>query len=108
MKYLIILTALLGLNSVYAMKLDDVKVLDINYGKDNFELKLHSSEGPKDSYFYVDITKDDPKAFDKLALVIKKMRDEKKFKLDLDIPSFSPKPSGSYYRSSSVDFSEGK
>lgn len=87
-----------------AAKLEDVKILNVMPGRDNFELKLQMKDGPRDSYFYVDITKSDPDSFEKLVHIIKKMMRRDKYKLDLDIPSFSASPSGSYYKSEGITF----
>jgi len=87
-----------------AARLEDVKILNVMPGRDNFELKLQTKDGPKDSYFYVDITKSDPDSFEKLVYVIKKLMRRDKYKLDLDIPSFSASPSGSYYKSEGLTF----
>ncbi len=93
------------INSAHAAKLEDVVILDITHKKDNFELKLQTKNGPKDSYFFVDIVKSDANSFGKLAIVLKKLKKRDDFKLTLEIPSFSVSPSGSYYRSESVTFS---
>lgn len=96
----------LTINSAYAAKLDDVSVIEMKQGKnDKFELKLHAGNGPKDSYFFVDIVKSDKESFDKIALVLKKLKKKDAFKLGLEIPSFSMSPSGSSYLSDSVKFS---
>lgn len=89
--------------TVHAAKIEDVKVLDVKYLKGSFEVKLQIKDGKKDSYFLVDIVKEDEKAFEKLALVLKKVKG-KGFKLNLEIPSFSAHPSGAYYKSPSVTF----
>lgn len=89
--------------TVHAAKIEDVKVLEVKYLKGSFEVKLQVKDGKKDSYFLVDIVKDDEKAFEKLALVMKKVK-KKDFKLNLEIPSFSAHPSGAYYKSPSVTF----
>lgn len=87
-----------------AARLEDVKILSIVPGHDNFELKLQSKEGPKGSYFYVDITKRDTNSFEKLVHVINKLMRRQKYKLDMDIQSFSSSPSGSYYKSEGITF----
>lgn len=104
-KFLTIIILLFAINTANAAKIDDAKVLDIKYVKDSFEVKLQVANAPKDSYFLVDIGKSDSDSFDKLALVLKKLKKPSEFKLSLDIPSFSLSPSGSYYRSESVTFS---
>lgn len=91
--------------SVFAAKLEDVKILDTILSEGHLKLKLQEKGTPADSFFYVDISKDDEDAFRKLSFVIAKQRDEKLVQLDLDIPSFSSYPSGSSYRSHYVDFS---
>lgn len=92
-----------AIGSAHADPVTDVKVLDVKYAKNSFEVKLQTKDGPKDSYFLVDIVKDDEKAFEKIALIWKKLK-HKSFKLNLNIPSFSATPSGSYYRSKDVQF----
>ncbi len=93
-----------------AAKLEDVTVLNINPGKndDSVKLKLRAAKGPKDSFFYVDIVKNDAEAVAKIALAIKKMKNKNEMRLTLEIPSFSMSPSGSYYRSEDVTFSSPK
>ncbi len=92
-------------NLVFAANLEDVQILNVMPGKENFKLKLHAKDGPGDSYFFLDILKSDPESFDKLMHVISKMMYKNKYKLDLNIPSFSLLPSGSYYRSDDITFS---
>ncbi len=93
------------LNSAFAAKLEDVRVLDSTPSQEGLELKLRVENGPKKSYFFVHIVRSDPASFDKLALVIEKQKKGNHFKLTLDIPSFSISPPGSYYRSEGVSFS---
>lgn len=90
--------------SAFADEIKGVSVLDLKYIKGSFEVKLQIKDAKKDAFFLVDIVKEDEKAFDKLALVLKKMNKKESFQLNLDIKSFSPYPSGSYYRSTSVKF----
>lgn len=94
----------LAINTAFSATLENVALLDIKHGKENFILKLQSKKGPSGSYFFVEITESDKDAFDKLALVIKKLKKGEDFKLNLIIPSFSVSPSGSSYRSDSVTF----
>lgn len=103
MKTILCLLLLSLTMTVHAAKIDDVKVLDMKYLKGSFEVKLQVHNGKKDSYFVVDIVKEDEKAFEKLALVLKKLKG-KGLKLTLEIPSFSAHPSGAYYKSTSVTF----
>jgi hypothetical protein len=88
----------------FAARLEDVTVLDAKTGPDSVELKLHSKDGPPGSYFFLDIIKSDPGAFEKLAHVIRKLMARDAYRLDLDIPSFSVSPSGSRYRSEGIGF----
>lgn len=99
---LILLNFMVG--SAFAAELMDVKLLDVTYKKSSFLLKLQVKDGPKDSYFNVEIVQEDQKALEKMALVLQKMKQKENFKLDLNIPSFSVSPSGSYYRSLYVTF----
>lgn len=101
-KLILVLTFVSSVAS--AARLDDVTILNITPGQDNFEVKLQAKDAPKDSYFYLDISKSDPDAFDKLGQVVKKMVGREKYRLDLDIPSFSAFPYGSYYKSDSLTF----
>lgn len=95
----------LAIGSAQAAKLDDVTILHLKSGKDSFELKLQVKDAKPGSYFKVEIVKEDPKAFEKIALVMKKLKLKEAFQLNLEIPSFSVNPPGSYYRSDSVKFS---
>jgi hypothetical protein len=99
-----ILTLCLIPSIAFATKLEDVKILSVAPGNDKLELKLRSKEGPKGSYFYVDITKRDANSFEKLVHVINKLMRRDKFELDMDIQSFSPSPGGSYYKSEGITF----
>lgn len=101
----LIFSFLLASSVASAARLEDVKILNVITGKDNFQLKLQAKEAPFDSYFFLDITKSDPESFDKLMHVIKKMMHKNKYRLDLDIPSFSASPSGSFYKSEGITFS---
>lgn len=94
----------LSIGSAHAAKLEDVTILYLKAGKGSFELKLQVKDAKKNSYFLVEIVKEDEQAFEKLALVMKKLKRKDAFKLNLDIPSFSVSPPGSYYRSDSVKF----
>lgn len=64
MKTLVIFFYLMA-NTGWAAKLEDVNILKISPEKDNFELKLQVKDGPKDSYFFVDIVKSDVDSFEK-------------------------------------------
>lgn len=87
-----------------AATLEDVNILDIKQGPQNVELKLQSKVGASDSYFYVDIVKEDSESFEKMAQVLNKLTHKGRYRLDLEIPSFSASPNGSYYRSERVRF----
>jgi len=96
----------LAIGSAQAAKIEDVKVLDVKYEKDSFEIKMQTKDGNKNSYFTVNVDREDDKAFEKLAHVIRKMKTPD-YKFNLDIPSFSAYPSGAYYKSTSVKFIHG-
>lgn len=100
---LIILNSLIPI-ICHAAHLEDVKILNVKPGQENLQLKLQSKDGPPGSYFYLDIMKNDHESFEKMILVFKKLMLKEKFRLDLDIPSFSASPSGSYYRSEGIAF----
>ena len=103
MKSLVLL--LIFLPSVaLAERLEDIRLLDTKPGPNNVELKLQAKRGPPGSFFFLDITKNDPDSFDKLIHVINKIMGREKYRLDLNIPSFSVSPNGSYYRSEGIDF----
>jgi hypothetical protein len=101
----LILGFLLASSVASAARLEDVRILTVIPGKDNFQLKLQAKEAPTGSYFFLDITKSDPESFEKIMYIIKKMMHKNKYRLDLDIPSFSASPSGSYYKSDGIMFS---
>lgn len=88
----------------FGAHLQNVRILNVNYAKDTVQLRLQTNEGALDSYFIVDVTKDDQEGFDKLSTVLKKITLGERFKLDLNIPSFSATPSGSYYKSKDISF----
>jgi len=100
------LGALLISSISFGAQLEDVKILNVVPKQNSFELTLQTKDGPKDSYFLVDISKNDPDSFEKLAQVIKKLVQKDKYKLNLDVISFSDSPSGSYYQSDRVTFYE--
>ncbi|OGQ16848.1 MAG: hypothetical protein A3B70_07370 [Deltaproteobacteria bacterium RIFCSPHIGHO2_02_FULL_40_11] len=104
MKKLLILSLCLFSNWAFGARLDDVSILDVVATKDGLELKLQVKDGPKDSYFFVNVVKSDRNAFDKLTEVIKKLKKGDNYKLTLDIPSFSAFPPGSYYRREDIKF----
>ncbi|MNK12018.1 hypothetical protein D3C87_300740 [compost metagenome] len=88
-----------------AAQLEDVKILSATPQEQSLKLKLQTKGGSKDSYFFVDIMKNDTESFNKLVHVINKMANKERYKLNIDIPSFSASPSGSYYRSNGLTFS---
>jgi len=90
---------------VHAARLEDVRVLNVQSGsEDSLELTLTVFNSPANSFFNVDIVKNDPEAFEKLGHIIKKMVKKNKYILDLEIPNFSVVPNGSYYKSIGVTF----
>ena len=102
-----LLALVLLASTAHAASLEDVTLLEVRPEAGQVRLKLHTDKGPKGSFFFVTVTKKDPDSFDKLALVLKKLEDKSRFRLDLSIPSFSPSPSGSSYESGYVKFSGG-
>lgn len=104
MKHLIF-AILLVANCASAGVLNDVQILKVTPGNGTLELTLQLKDGPEDSYFLVDMMKDDPDIFEKMSEVIKKLANKDSYILNLNIISFSASPSGSYYRSYSVAFS---
>lgn len=93
-------------NVALGAELNDVQILEYVPNKDSVRLKIHAKEQPKDGYFFLEIVKSDPQAFEKTLQVLKKVRWGAKYNLRLNIPSFSPSPSGSSYRSDAVTFGE--
>jgi hypothetical protein len=98
------LTLCLLISTASAARLENVKFLEVKTQKNSVKLKLQISDGPEDSYFFVEITKSDEASFEKLSLVLEKQKSDKSVQIDLDIPSFSVFPSGSSYKSESVKF----
>jgi hypothetical protein len=86
-----------------AAELKDVRVLEVRYKSEKVILKLQDPSVGKESFFYVHLVPEDRLALQKMSLAIKKFKD-KKNKLDLEIVSFSPKPSGGTYMSLRVNF----
>lgn len=105
MKKLVIGLLLIGEIS-FGAQLEDIKILNVIPRGDGFELTLQTKDGPKDSYFYVEISKADSDSFDRLGQIVKKLSQPDKYKLNLEILSFSASPSGSYYRGERVIFYE--
>jgi hypothetical protein len=100
-----LILSLLFISSVAtAAVLEDVTILEAKPGRENFELKLATRDGPENSHFIVDLTKSDPESFEKLVKVVTKMMGKDQYKLDLNIRSFSLSPSGSYYKSEGITF----
>lgn len=100
-----IILCLLFLSSfASAERLENVKILDVKPGDSNVKLKMQMGNGAPESYFFIDITKNDPESFEKMILVFKKMLKKDQLRLDLNIPSFSASPSGSYYKSNDITF----
>lgn len=91
----------------FAASLEDVEVLKYDVAPDRLSLTLQVQNADPSSFFYVDITKSDPIAFEKTMLVLQKISQKDSFVLSLNIPSFSLTPSGSYYKSESVTFING-
>lgn len=89
----------------FAATLPDVRVLGFNRGANGVEVKFQTADGPRNSYFTVNIVQDDPGAFAKLAAVTEKLVNRDNYQLNLEIHNFSASPPGSYYRSPSVLFS---
>lgn len=87
-----------------AAKLEGVTILESKPERESFKLRVRAKDGPMNSYFFVNITKGDPQAFEKLLKVVTKSMKRNKFQLDLDIPSFSISSNGSYYKSDDITF----
>ena len=87
-----------------ATTLEDVKILGVTVVNDSILLRLQAKRAPNDSYFFLDIVKSDSDSFEKLGHIINKLTYFDKYKLDLNIQSFSAEPSGSYYRSEGINF----
>ena len=100
-----LLLFLLLTKNASAAKINDISILEVgNPSADTVELKLRSKEGQQDSFFFVGMSKSDPKLFSKLAMLLRKLDSSRPYVLNLDIKNFSRSPSGSFYRSESVDF----
>lgn len=94
---------LFALSTAHAAKIEDVRVLSMKYEKSAIVVKLQLKNVKDHSFFTVQIDREDEKALEKVALVLKKVKEKDKFRLSLDIVSFSPQ-SGSFYRSQYVTF----
>lgn len=92
----------------HAARLENVKVLNVEYGRDSVEVKMQLAGAAANSYFLISIMKTDPDSFEKLGHVQKKVGLKDKYRLDLNIPSFSPDPPGSHYRSPDITFFGGE
>jgi len=101
-KAIICALLIFGTLRIWAADLQDVELLSVNARAESLQLKLRAKEAPAGSYFFLEITQSDPEAFAKMLTIIKKMHLKGGFRLDLSLPSFSPSPSGSYYRSEGV------
>ncbi|WP_413578702.1 hypothetical protein ACLVWU_09255 [Bdellovibrio sp. HCB290] len=93
-----------------AAQVNDIKVLEVKHHPESLELKLGTKHNGKSTHFTVDIPKTDPENFEKMSAVIQKLSQGDAYTLNLDIPSFSAFPSGSYYKSPGIKFlgSDGK
>lgn len=99
-----ILSLLFLCHNLNAAEVKNVKILDMKFNQNNLELKLRSQKGATGSYFFLEITKNDPEAFEKMSHIIKKIKYNDKYNLNLNIPSFSDSPNGSYYKSEGISF----
>lgn len=99
-----VLLSFFVLTDLKAATLTDVEVLEIKSTEEGEELKLKDLKETPDGFFYVTLDKKDKDALAKSALVIKKLLHKDKFKLSLEISSFSSTPAGSSYKSSYVEF----
>jgi hypothetical protein len=102
--FMAILLFCLSSAPVSAATIEDVVLIETLEKKGEVVLKLRVRSAPDDSYFFVVLDPQDPQLEEKTALVNKKTDDKDDFQLDLMIPSFSPHPSGSKYRSKYVKF----
>lgn len=106
MKKILLLNFLLLLPFLASAELlKDVAVLELIPKQRILEVKLQIKGGGTKSYFTIGLEDSDPKAFEKSLLILEKMKLKDKFTLNLDIPSFSASPSGSYYKSIGIQFS---
>ncbi len=90
--------------TVWGAMLEDVVLIESVQKKDETILKLRVRSLP-DSFFYVKMVSDDPKAAEKMAIIKKKIESDEGYTLNLEIPSFSPRPNGSKYMGRDVKFS---
>ena len=108
MKYFVTLLLLISFSGfTMAATIKDVVLITTLEANNEVVLKLRDPSLPKDSFFFVVIDKSDPQAMEKTQLIARKNKEKDSFQLDLEIPSFSPRPSGSKYRSKSVRFIAG-
>ena len=105
MKFLFLTVfVLLIIRPAQAVILTDVEVLEIKSTEAGEEVKLTDHKETPGGYFFVLLDKKDSALLAKSALIKKKQLLKNKFKLTLEIDSFSATPSGSSYKSSYVEF----
>lgn len=100
----LILTIFLLSHFAEAARLQDINIMDIESKQNSFLLKLQPQGASNESFFFLEISQSDPRSYDKLSHIVKKILYKDEYKFDLNIPSFSEYPSGSYYRSEGVTF----
>lgn len=92
-------------NISFGADLKDVKILKLQTNKqDGLKLTLQEKEAAKESFFYVELSNDGSQSYKKLSEVAKKNAELDKYRLNLEIISFSSSPSGSSYRSNRIVF----
>ncbi len=90
-----------------ARVLKNVDVLGVDSSPKTVVIEFHAKEQPKGYSFFVEINKKDPKSFQKLSCLLKRLT-KNNYKMDLNIKSFSAKPSGSRYHNNRAHFICGK
>lgn len=88
--------------SLSAANLDQVEVLEMKYSTEGLEVKLKDQKITPNGYFYLILDREDEHSLRNIALILSKARNPKQ-DIKLIIKSFSPKPSGSRYRSSQIE-----
>ncbi len=106
-KKILLLTACLVSVSAQAARIEDIEVLEVvNEDPAEFQFKVRSKQGDAGLFFYIGFDKSKKDCLDKMTVVLMKMAKHQEFKIDVDIPSFSPYPAGSYYSCADIQFSQ--
>ena len=106
-KKILLLVACLVAVSAHAARIQDIEVLEVvSEDPAEFQFKVRSKRAHADLFFFLGFDKSNRACLDKMTVLLLKMAKPKDHKIDLEIPSFSPYPAGSYYSCTDVQFSQ--